>query len=845
MRLFSVPLALSLCYVSMAAAATVPTPKDHFGYEMGTEKKLATYEEIADYFKKLEKSTDRMILREFGRTTMNKPLYMAFFSSPENLKKLDYYKDINRKLALGLVTPEESRKLAQTGRAIIWIDSGIHASETAPPQHSPELAYKIVTDESDESKRIREKVILIQILNVNPDGADWVVEWYRSNLGTPYETAPLPRLYHRYAGHDNNRDWYMLNLPETRAITRQLFQEWFPQIVYNQHQAPPYPARIFVPPYAEPLNPNIPAAVMEGINLIGSAMKERFARENKPGVLSYWGFDAWWNGGLRSVPAFHNSHGILTETAGWGYGTVRTVKPADLPDRFGNGIPTREPSVFYEMPWMGGTWGVRQAIDYMLTADWAILDLAATRSYAFLTKAYDLARANIEDKSGAFAYVIPMANQPDGHSAREMLLRLQMAGITVKRATAPFTANGGVSYPEGTYVLPAGQPFRRYLVDLMEPQKYPELKSGTTGPTKRPYDVAGYTLPMLMGVRVDRVEQPFEARLDEATEFSAMAAKPSKDHRDNSSFLLAASSLKRGEKLRWAKDGAVLAPGDAGYDLAAWELQSPRVAVYEPFTNNLDAGWTDWMLDQYQVPHSMVQNQELRSATAGTLKAKYDTFILTSQSMNSILEGIRGGERISTPRQDMVPGQQRPEYTGGIGIEGLAALKRFVEAGGTLIAFDAATELPATMFPLPTRLLLKPQEEGPIREEAPNATAFYCPGSVLRITVDNTNPLAFGMPADAFAYLQGGQAFDITLLDQFNNGEREVRAVAHYAKKDLLASGWVSGERAVLGRPILVDARLGKGHVVMFGFRPQFRGQTFGTFKFILNAIYLASAKVL
>src|SRR5204862_7928969 len=232
---------------------------------------------------------------------------------------------------------------------------------------------------------------------------------YRENTRTPYETAPLPWLYQKYSGHDNNRDWFMLNLAETRAVSRLLFRDWFPQIIYNQHQAPAFPARIFVPPYAEPLNPNIPAPIMEGINLIGSAIKERFARENKPGVLSYFGFDAWWNGGLRSVPAFHNMHGILTETALYAYGTPRVYKDTDLPERFPNGMPTKEPSVFYERPWLGGKWNVRSAIDYMLTADLAILDLASSRRSAFLHKAWEMATNNIQAgaKGKPFAYVIP------------------------------------------------------------------------------------------------------------------------------------------------------------------------------------------------------------------------------------------------------------------------------------------------------------------------------------------------------------------------------------------------------------------------------------------------------
>ena len=242
----------------------------------------------------------------------------------------------------------------------MWIDSGLHATEVAPAQHSPLLAYKMLTDEGEEARRIRENVILMQVPVINPDGLDMVVDWYRKNLGTPYELAPLPMLYQKYAGHDNNRDWFMMNLQETRNVARLLFQEWFPQIVYNQHQAPAFPARIFVPPYAEPLNPNIPAPVMEGINSIGSAIKERLARENKPGVLSYHGFDAWWNGGLRSAPAFHNMHGILTETAAHVYATPRVYDASMFPERFANGIPTKQPTVFYERPWLGGKWALRE-----------------------------------------------------------------------------------------------------------------------------------------------------------------------------------------------------------------------------------------------------------------------------------------------------------------------------------------------------------------------------------------------------------------------------------------------------------------------------------------------------
>ncbi len=838
-RRLCIPLLAGVCLLT----AAVPAPKDHFGFVPGDDLKLADYGEIIGYFQKLSQESDRIRLAEFGRSAEGKPMYAAFISSAGNLRDLDRYRDISRKLALGEASAEEARRLAATGKVIVWIDSGLHASETAPAQHSPELAYRMVTGDSEETRKIRENVILMQVPVINPDGLDSIVHWYRKNVGTAYELAPLPWLYQKYAGHDNNRDYFMLNLPETQHVTRLLFQEWFPQIVYNQHQAPAFPARIFVPPYAEPLNPYIPASVMEGINLIGAAMKERFAREEKPGILSYFGYDAWWNGGLRSVPAFHNMHGILTETAmGAGYGTPRTYRATQFPERFGNGLPTKEPSVFYQRPWGGGKWGTREAIDYMLTADFAILELAASRPAHFLIKAWEMARANIEAGNAGkpFAYVVP-AGQWDDSSAVEMLRRLQAAGIRVERAEAAFQANGK-TYATGSFVLPAGQPFRPYLVDLMEPQKYPEIRAGTTGPTKPPYDIAGWTLPMQMGVTADRVEDRFAAKLVSAASFTAPA--DSLEHRQTASFKTMAALLDRGERVRWAKDGKILAESQAPaqeFSVATWELAKPRVAVYESWTANIDAGWTEWVLDTFSVAHKALRDADIRR---GALRADFDTIILPSQSAVSILHGFREGERppgrAGATEADDVKNLQRPEYTGGIGVEGLANLERFVREGGTLIALDRATEAPLN-FGLAVRALLP--FGGESRTEASSTAGYYCPGSILRATIDTSSPLAFGMPKDVFIMSTGGQAFDITLLPDYNKGDRETKAVARYATTGLLASGWISGERAVTGKAALIEARLGKGAVILFGFRPQFRGQTFGTFKLLLNALYLGSAK--
>ena len=837
MRYRSPVLRASLAWLAaLTLSAAVPTPKEHLGFTPGDDFKLADTEQIFGYFRKLAASSDRIRFEEFGKTSSGKPMYIAYISAPENLKRLDQFQEISRKLALGQATEAEARRLAAEGKAIVWIDSGLHATEVAPAQHSPELAWRMVAGETPEIQAIRRDVILLQIPVINPDGLDLVAHWYRKNVGTAYEAAMPPELYQKYAGHDNNRDWFMLNLQETRNVTRLLFREWFPQIVYNQHQQPPFPARIFVPPYAEPLNPNIPAPVMEGINLIGAAIKERFALEHKPGVLSYHGFDGWWNGGLRSVPAFHNMHGILTETAAGMLGSPREFKAATIPARFSNGIPAREPSIFYERPWMGGRWGVREAIDYMLTVDFAILRLASERRADYLLKAWRMARHAIDegDKGQPYAWVVP-AEQWDKPTALEMLDRLQQAGIEVRQTAAPFDVKGK-RYAAGSYILPAAQPFRPYLSDLMEPQRYPEIRSGTTGPTKRPYDITGWTLSMQMGVQVDRIEERFETESRPVASLPAVAAG-SLDHRENASFLTTAALLAKAGTVRWAADGTILTGSTTG--AAKWELKPPRVALYQPWIPNADEGWTEWLLDHYHVPYTLLHNADFQNTN---LRGRFDTLILTQQTAESILNGVRNGEVARGEGAEQVPVIiQRPEYTGGIAAAGLAAIEKFVSEGGTLIAFDTASELPIQFLPLPVRNLVRSSG----REAPSESSTFYAPGSLIRLTIDPTNPIAFGMPKDAIAMTTGGTAFDITLSPEYNHGEKEVKSIARFASSDLLASGWVTGERTVMGRHALLDARHGRGRVVLFGFRPQFRGQPYGTFKLLLNAIYLASAQPL
>jgi hypothetical protein len=478
----------------------------------------------------------------------------------------------------------------------------------------------------------------------------------------------------------------------------------------------------------------------------------------------------------------------------------------------------------------------------------ALLTEAATRRGDYLLKSYQLARqaiaAGVEGKPYAYAIA---EKQWDWPTTWDFLERLSLAGIDVRRARAEFHAHGK-QHGAGTLVIPAAQPFRPYLVDLLEPQHYPNLK-------EKPYDITGWTLPMQMGVTVDRIDEHFDADLEPVSEFRAHGTVAGKgavlllDHRENDSFLATSFFLDREGAVRWASDGAIVVDSaytengaradnfarqfSVGVTLAenapkpAFELRRPRLGVYQSWTANSDEGWTEWLLDRYHVPYTLLHNDDFGK---GDLHARFDSVILASQSATSIMNGWRSGElssrREGAQSEVMV---QRPEYSGGIGPSGVGQLQKFVHEGGTLIALDAASDLPREFFPLPLLNV--------------GGAPFSCPGSLVRLTVDTSQPLAFGMPKDTIAFVSGGQAFDLNLAPEYNHGDREIRVAARFAAKDLLASGYVSGEKAVLGKAALVDARFGAGHVVLFAFRPQFRGQPFGTFKFLLNAIYLASAR--
>ena len=870
------PFAIALVLFAVAlpsAQLAVPTPGSVIGWEPCADYKLATYEQIESYFRKVAAAAPgRVKLVEMGKTTEGRAQVLAVISSERNIGQLDKYKTISRNLArvrpsTGSGRPEaleerdgdrrlgdeEARAFARDGKAVVWIDFGLHSNEVAHAQTAPLMLFKAVTDESEEMRFIRDQVIFLLVANMNPDGTTLVANWYRENLGKPWEGRP-PELWHKYAGHDNNRDWYMMNQVETRNSARQLYAEWLPQIVYNHHQTGPFPSRIFVPPFDDPMNPNIPPLVMRGVNLVGDAMTRRLEQEGKRGAISRVGFDTWWNGGMRTAPYFHNMIGILTETS-HSSATPATDDPSRFPKTFDNGVPTLEPTTYYPSPYLGGEWHLRDSCDYMVTTSMAVLDIAAKRRQEWLYDIYQMGRAAI--RNNARETFIVSANQWDPGTAIKMINVLRLGGVEVERAVEPFSA-GSKQYPIGSFVIRGAQPFEPYVKDLLTPQVYPDLRLYPDGPPKRPYDITGWTLNYQMGVTVDRVAEAATVRTEPVdiapiTRRSipaAIAGQPyyyAIDSRANDAFTAVNRLLKAGAAVSrstmsvmgggvsWPAGTFLVAPASnvdgrlreiaSSLGLAIGigptltssppmsAVKAPRIGLYHGWGGNMDEGWTRWLLEQFEFPYISLFDRDLR---AGDLGARFDVILLPDATYDQ----LRNGEAAGT----------MPEaYTGGMTARGITNLHEFVKSGGTLVAMDRASELPLTAFGGPL---------SDVRNVAAGGrdSDFFVPGSIVRLRVDPSNPIAYGMPQDAAAFFINSPAFAV---DRPSDG---IRIVAEYPERNLLMSGWMLGERTIAGRAAVIDVSVDRGHVVLLGFRSQHRGQPHGTFKLLFNSILLGGS---
>ncbi len=793
--------------------------------------------QIIEYFRMLGENSPRVLIRDVGRTTMNNPFIVAIITSSDNHSRLDTLRDIQQKLADPRQTsPQEAEELFSKGKAVVMVNCSIHATEIGASQMSMQLAYDLAVGEDSETQEILDNVILLLTPMHNPDGIKMVVDWYREHLGTQYEGGRMPWLYHKYVGHDNNRDWFMFTQKETQ-LTIDVHNAWHPHVIVDMHQMGSTGPRLFVPPFVDPYEPNIDPILRQEVAMMGTFMATQLTAEGKAGVMHSVAFDAW-----TPARAYHHYHGgirILTEAASVKIATPIEVKPEDMRKEM------LQESVSMPLPWKGGAWTLKDIVDYDYSAARAALLNAARLRENWMRNYYQIFENEVS-REKPFAYLVP-ADQRDKAAAIKMLQVLHTGDVEIHRAEAEFSA-AGRNWPAGTYVVYMSQPFGGFAKTLLEPQEYPEFREYPGGPLKTPYDVVGHTLPYLMGVEAVKIEEPFRVKarlLPEVDKPAGSVRNPDASfgfvwgHSSNDDIKALNRLLGEGFDIGWAAEsftagGRTFPCGtmivkqktglrdelhEAAQDLlvefigldaepscSQYRLKNTRLGVYQSWTASMDEGWTRFVLEQHEFPYETLHDDDIR---AGKLNKKVDVILLPSMNNRTIVEGVS---------EEDIP----PQYAGGIGEVGVKNIRDFVENGGTLITLNSASDFVLQSL----HVGVEDKTEGLERED------FFIPGSLLKVLNDNTHPVAYGYGRDAAVFFRRSPVFEV----------HEGRSIVTYPPHALM-SGWVNGEEHLTHRSALAEVPYGEGKVILIGFPAQYRAQSHGSFRYLFNAIHYGAAQ--
>ncbi|HEX8281875.1 MAG TPA: M14 family zinc carboxypeptidase [Pyrinomonadaceae bacterium] len=746
------------------AVTAVPAPEDVLGFRPGDDRKLASWAQTVEYFRRLDAASPRVKFEELGKTTLGAPFVLATVSAPENLARLDELKEIQRRLAdprtLGRAPDRKAEDLIRRGLSVVLITCGVHSTEVGSYLSGMLIAHRLASSDEPEVREILRNTVVLIVPSLNPDGVDIVKRWYDRTLGTPFEGTNPPELYHHYVGHDDNRDWYAFTQVETQLTVDKVHNAWHPQIVHDIHQQGAHGSRLFLPPYMKPVEPNVPPQLVEGYTELGRFMADNMLKAGFKGITWDSTYDAWTP--ARAYSHYHGGVRILSETASVNIASPVTVRPEQL--RAGEGYDARKASPNFPVVWPGGEWHLRDITNYMTTAAFELLRHAAQNRESWLRRFYSIGKEAVRPRRPGelYGFKIPSANDD-----QELLLILQRAGVEFKALPAAAAPPRGHDRRATGVFVPMAQPYGAFAKALLEAQRYPDLRDESGHPVA-PYDVTAHTLSLLMGVPAEPVYRPLRA----------------------GGIVLVA----RGVEPVYGRPNT--RPGE-------------RVALYKSHVPSMDEGWTRWVFENQGVGYASVGDAEIRG---GNLRAKYDAIVIPDQSPRSILEGYRKG---SMPE----------ELTGGLGKEGVKALREFVEQGGTLVALNAASNFAIEQLGLPVRDVTAGLKR----------TEFYCPGSILRTHLDTAHPLAKGMPRESVAWVEDSPVFEIK-SDPL--ALVRVKIVARYPDSGTpLLSGWLLGGEKIRGKAALVEVGLGEGRVYLFGFRPQYRAQSLATYPLLFNAL--------
>jgi len=753
---------------AQAQTPQIPTPLEHFGHEIGDEGFLADWNELTAYYQAVADASPRMVLDTLGPTTLGEPFIRLTITSEENLGRLDRFLEIQQKLAdpRQISSEAELEALNEEGRTVVLITSHIHSTEVAAGQMPARLVYNLATSSDPDVLEILDETIIVLIPSLNPDGTQMVSDWWREWKGTQFEGAPLPRLYHHYIGHNNNRDWFFFAQVETRMTVLDAHNKWKPQIVHDIHQMGNQGARFFVPPYIDPVEPNVDPRLIAGLNQLGQYIAAEMTRDGMDGVVTHAIFDIFTP--ARAYMHYHGGVRILSETARSEWANPIHQEMRDL--RPTRDYDPRVMSVNFPSPWEGGRWGLDDAVDYMEAGAMALLRNAAKNRAFWLSNFVEIHRDAVRGwDRWPQAWVIP-AGQENRMGVEHLLRVLTTGNVEVHRAESDLQVAGGATYPAGSWVIPMQQPYAAFAQTMLEAQAYPDLREYPGGPPIRPYDATAHTLPLLFGVDAVPVES-----------FAAASGGPE-----------LSDPIEQRTEPTFEVPGFVTGP------------DAPRIGLYRAYDEPMPQGWTRWLFDGAGIAYEEVRNADVR---AGALADRFDVLIFQDQSPGSILNGFS-------------PNRMPPPYAGGVGQEGVEALRDFVEKGGRLVAIDEATDFAIESLELDVRNAVADLD----------SADFYIPGSILRLELDPDHRISEGLPAENVAwYWRTSRAFQV-------NDDR-ARVIGSYAEDAPRLAGWVLGEEYVAGKPALVEVDVGAGSVLLFGFQPNFRGQTVGLWPLLFNSL--------
>lgn len=831
---------LALAFLSLSVNPVfgqIQSPEDYLGFKVGTDRKLADMSQIIAYFKLLDEASERIIVHEVGKTTMGNPFIYAIITSAANHQSLEHFRMIQQRLAdPRKISDSEAEAMIAEGKAVVMINCSIHATEIGASQMSMQLAYDLASRSDRKFKQILDNVILLLTPMHNPDGIQMVVEWYNQNLGTKYEGGRMPWLYHKYVGHDNNRDWFMLTQKETQ-MTIKIHNAWHPHVIVDMHQMGSSGARLFVPPFVDPYEPNIDPILRQQVAMMGTFIAAELTAEGKAGVMHSTGFDAW-----TPARAYHHYHGgirILTEAA-----SVRVATPINIPfDQLRPNVKTE--SVKMPLPWKGGQWKLSDIIAYDYSAAIAALTNAASLRGNWVRNYYRIFRNEVNRASPPFAYVIPQ-QQKDLATAVKMLNVLKMGGVEVHKARQKFDADGH-EYPAGTYLVYLAQPFGGFAKTLLERQVYPEIRETPGGPLKTPYDVVGHTLPLLMGVEAVKIDNSFTVD----SKLLVQIKKPRGQiktagtsagfiwgHSSNDDIVALNRLLKKDYHITWlAEDfsangksyprGSMLVRNHSNLEselqkitedlhvlfesiktlpeVPAYKIKFPRLGVYKSWTGSMDEGWTRFVLEQFEFSFQSLSNQDIRK---GNLEQGLDVILFPDMGNQTIINGLSDKD---------IPAK----YAGGIGEVGIKNIKTFIQNGGALITLNSASEFGLKSLGLNVEN----------RAAGLERTEFFIPGSLLQVINNMAHPIAYGYNRDTAIFFRRSPVF----------APAEGVSVATYPVHSLL-SGWATGEEYLVNRSAIVDVPFEKGRIILIGFPAQYRSQSHGSFRYLFNAIFYGAA---